>query len=226
MISVPKPLIHLFDSCESAADALSSALIRDLSVTQAPLLALSGGTTPLPLLQRLQHAPLPWSQVLVTLVDERWVHQDDPDSNEGMLRRYLLNHVSAQFIPLKTNHATPEEAVPELNDQFNTLPHLTSVVVGMGTDGHFASLFPDDPSLTKGLDLNTSDTFMAAHTQNGRHPRITMTLKTILHARRRYVHITGQDKWDVLQEALNHKDPHKTPIAALLQHPCDIYYAP
>ena len=218
--------VRTFNDRQDLAQALKDALVQDLTGPGPKSLALSGGSTPLPLLKALRDAPLDWSTVHLTLVDERWVDPDHEQSNEAMIRTYLGDHLPIHFMPLKTSHTCPEDAVESFYSTWQKMPPLCAVVLGMGTDGHFASLFPKEHHLAAGLDLNNPHAFIATHPPTSPYARISMTLKTILSAKAIYLHITGADKLEVLNQATHHRDPMIHPIAALLDYDIKVFYAP
>ncbi|MEK6201693.1 MAG: 6-phosphogluconolactonase, partial [Desulfobulbaceae bacterium] len=102
-------------------------------------LAVSGGSTPIPLFARLAETELQWNKVSVSLVDERWVEPESRDSNENLVRTWLLRHkaAAARFIPMKTRASTAlqgEEACALLQREI-PLPY-DCLILGMGNDGH------------------------------------------------------------------------------------------
>jgi hypothetical protein len=107
-------------------------------------LALAGGTTPSPLYEELSHRPLNWEKVSVTLTDERWVSPEDPASNEWLVREYLLKRraAAATFIPFKTNHAKATGGAVVTEKRIAPIMPFDIVLLGMGPDGHIASLIP------------------------------------------------------------------------------------
>ena len=127
------------------AQALASSVADDLRTAlqerQVASLALSGGNTPKAFMRALSKQSLDWSQVVVTLVDERWVPEDNARSNAALLRENLLQGpaAAARFLPLHRDTATPEEALDALERDLAALPSpFDAVVLGMGNDGHTA----------------------------------------------------------------------------------------
>ena len=111
------------------------------------LFAVPGGRTPAAFLSHLSRASLPWDRVVVTLTDERWVGPDSPDSNEAMVRRHLLVGPAAKMrlVSLYTAAPTPEAGLNNVDRDLSAYTDpFDLVVVGMGDDGHIASLFPGE----------------------------------------------------------------------------------
>ncbi|GEN28932.1 6-phosphogluconolactonase [Halovibrio variabilis] len=212
---------------EQLAEAVFQALHDDLSHQQRALLVVSGGSTPVPFFEALAAKPLPWERIDITLADERWVGMDSSDSNAKLVREHLLqgDAIEANFLPLTCDAATPEEGVDEVAKLAETLAWPASVVIlGMGGDGHTASLFPD--SLELGLALATEELLVAVRTPSQPQPRITFSADRLHQARRHILHITGDDKRAVLAKALNGDDVRQLPIRAFLTCPLAIYWAP
>ncbi len=212
---------------EQLAEAVFQALHEDLNRQERVLLVVSGGSTPVPFFKALAAKSLPWERIDVTLADERWVDEQSSDSNAKLVREHLLQGeaAAATFIPLTCRAATPEEGVDEVAKQVESLAWPASVVIlGMGGDGHTASLFPDSPELT--LALATDEPVVAVRTPSQPQPRITFSADRLHQARRHFLHITGDDKRAVLAKALNGDDVRQLPIRAFLTCPLAIYWAP
>lgn len=172
------------------------------------LLAVSGGKSPVPLFQQLSRQALPWAQVTVLLVDERCVPPDHPDSNSALVRQHLLRAeaAAAHWLPFFDGlpHFNAETDLAALtaasNQRLQSLPWpLDVAVLGMGEDGHTASLFPHAP----GLEVALSSTEPLAWTRpdTAPHARLTLTLPTLLAARCLVLPLQGQAKQAVFQRA-------------------------
>jgi 6-phosphogluconolactonase len=181
-------------------------------------LAVSGGSTPLPLFKALSVRGIDWSKVTITLADERWVDANDAASNEKLVREILLqnNAAKANFIPLKTAHENAEDAVEELTATFSKvgLP-FDVVILGMGEDGHTASLFPCSEQIEDGLDISSPAILIATQPTTAPHQRMSFTLKALIESAHVYLHLTGQKKRDVLNNALEHSTALEKPIKAV-----------
>lgn len=212
---------------EQLAEAVYQALLNDLNHQERALLIVSGGSTPVPFFNALASKPLPWERLDITLADERWVEEDNSDSNARLVREHLLQGeaAAASFIPLTCDASTPEEGVEEVAKQVASLAWPASVVIlGMGGDGHTASLFPDSHELT--LALATDEPLVAVRTPSQPKPRITFSADRLHQARRHFLHITGDDKRTVLAKALSGDDVRQLPIRVFLTCPLAIYWAP
>ena len=212
---------------EQLAEAVFQALSEDLERQERVLLIVSGGSTPIAFFKALAAKPLPWSRIDVTLADERWVDEQSSDSNAKLVRENLLQGeaAAANFVPLTSDASTPEEGVAEVAERTAPLAWPASVVIlGMGGDGHTASLFPDSQEL--GLALSTDEPLVAVRSPSQPQPRITFSAGRLHQAHRHILHITGDDKRTVLANALNGDDVRQLPIRAFLSCPLAIYWAP
>ncbi|MDF1642642.1 MAG: 6-phosphogluconolactonase [Pseudomonadales bacterium] len=200
---------QLFDSKDQQYRQLSKQISEVLQAAinergQASLI-VSGGSTPLPLYQQLSKEPIDWSRVWITLADERWVDASDPTSNEFQIRSNLLQNraANAQFLPLKPVVGGDSIDLSETEAALNTWPFPADLLLlGMGNDGHTASLFPDAPELGAGLDLQTDHRCLLLRPASSPYPRISLTLPALLSCRQIILMICGDDKWQVYQKAL------------------------
>ncbi len=193
-------------------------------------LVVSGGSTPKPLFEHLSRQSLAWDRVRVTLADERWVPADHEASNERLVRRHLLvgEAAAAELIGLKTPDPTPEAGREACERALARLPRPFDVVVlGMGGDGHTASLFPDAPELGAGLDPETGHTCLAVRPPAAPHPRMSLTLSAITGSRKLVLHITGEDKRQVYLSASKPGPAEELPIRAVLESGrVEVWWAP
>ncbi|MCD1651915.1 6-phosphogluconolactonase [Vreelandella aquamarina] len=212
---------------EQLAEAVYQALADDLVNQSRALLVVSGGSTPVPFFKALAQKPLEWARVDITLADERWVDEQSSDSNAKLVRENLLQGpaAAANFVPLTSDAGTPEEGVAAVAEATAGLVWPASVVIlGMGGDGHTASLFPDSQEL--GLALSTDEPLVAVRTPSQPQPRITFSADRLHQAKRHILHITGDDKRTVLANAMGGDDVRTLPIRAFLSCPLAIYWAP
>jgi 6-phosphogluconolactonase len=228
--------LRSFATREELAEHLAENVGRLLRAAVAErnraVLVVSGGTTPKPLFIRLAQTNLPWDRVTVTLADERWVDPDDPASNEHLVRTWLLQDKagSADFVGLKNDFPTAAAGEKKCEERLAELPVPFDVIIlGMGNDGHTASLFPGAPQLEKALNPGTRAKCLAVATANAPYGRMTMTLPALLDARRIFLHITGEGKMDVLQQALAGGPAGEMPVRSILlqeRTPVQIFWAP
>ncbi len=227
--------VHACADHEALAQALAASVADQLRAALAErgraVLALSGGTTPVRFFQALAEQPLPWKQVAITLVDERWVDETQPRSNAALVREHLMYGAAAvaSFLPLYRNYGEdPAQALPELETELAQLPlPLDVAVLGMGTDGHTASFFPDGDYLAQALDPTGIAKVLPMHAPGAGEPRITLTLPVLVAARHLYLHIEGQEKAQVIEAAVA-AEPGP-PIAAVLRAasaPVQAYWCP
>ncbi len=212
------------------AQHVARRLKEDLAKQDQVVLVVSGGKSPVPLFQALAAQSLPWERVVVTLADERWVPPSHEDSNEAMVRAHLLKGraAKAQLVPLWTGDATPEAAVPAVSKALAALPHpFSQVILGMGEDGHIASLFPGAAELALGL--STEAPALAVRPLHAPHPRLSFSLRALLQSRDIALMISGQTKRHVLEQALGEGPVEDLPVRAILRQtavPVCIFWAP
>lgn len=209
------------------AERIAEQLRDDIATEGNASLVVSGGSTPVAMFEQLSLLALDWSRVVVTLADERWLEPEHEHSNTGLVQRHLLQNraAAARFIPLWQAGSTAEDAVTACNERLSALGKCISVLVlGMGNDGHTASLFPCSadlqPALASHLDC------AAVNPSSAPWPRMTLTPKRLLNSRLRVLHLCGEDKLDTLAHALNINDPDTLPVSLFLQQPLEIFWAP
>lgn len=212
------------------ADEVSNRLKESIDQRGSASLVVSGGRTPLGFFHTLSQQSLDWSKVIVTLADERWVEADHKDSNEKLVRENLLinNANQAQFLALKNTAETASEGCAELENSLSGMDAFTVVILGMGDDGHTASLFPSTPTLATGLDMDSGLNCVAVTPLDAPHERMSLTLPRLLNCDYLAVHISGASKQRVLQQAGAGTSVTELPIRSILQQeisPVTIYWA-
>ena len=212
------------------AEKVAALLAADIQARGKASLVVSGGRTPMGFFHLLSQQLLDWSSVTVTLADERWVDADHQDSNEKLVRENLLINEAhqAQFISLKSAAENAVDAESECEQALASAGQFTVVILGMGDDGHTASLFPGTEALALGLDMNSGRTAIAVTPTAAPHQRMSMTLPRLLNAGQVIIHISGSSKQDVLLAAQNGDNDAELPIRAILGQqvaPLSVYWA-
>lgn len=226
--------IHHFetrdDASIAAANSIAELLAHRLAAQDAASLVVPGGTTPARCFDALSAVDIDWKAVNVVLSDERWVAPDSDDSNEKLVRDTLLKDraASASLLGVFDAHSTPDARAETLADEIRAMPFpFACALLGMGEDGHFASLFPDADNLEVGLDTDSSDLCLAVRTAASPHPRISLSLAALSRSDEIVLLVFGQAKLDVLEAAK--AQGSELPIARLLRQkraPVNIYWAP
>ncbi len=230
---------HTFAGQDILTSTLSTTIISLLHESIAKngraSLMVSGGSTPIQLFKALSVSDLQWSKVDIGLVDERWVAPTDPDSNEHLVRSHLLqnNAAAANFTGMKNSAQTASHGELECTAAINTMHHPFDVLIlGMGNDGHTASLFPGAEKLSQTTDMKSNAICMGIAPVTAPHERMTLTLPAILKAKNIFLHITGQNKKDVFTSAQTNGPAEEMPIRFILQQQQEnhinfnIYWAP
>ena len=218
------------DAAIAAGKRIINALHRRLETGEEAALVVSGGTTPAPVFSYMAHKELDWHRVHVLLSDERWVAADHADSNEKMMTDALARSRAsyAQLLSYYDSTKSLDDRCGELDKELQSLPlPFTSVLLGMGDDGHFASLFPNAANLQSAVDLEASRSFIPVDTDSSPHRRLSMTLAALLRGDEILLLIFGADKRAVLEKAA--ESDSELPIAHLLRQtrvPVDVFWAP
>lgn len=205
---------------EKAAILLSKQIQFFIKEHGTCVIGLSGGTTPKPVYQMLaKDKGIDWSKVTIFLVDDRYVTADHTDSNQHLVRATILTHaqIPADQIILPHTHMPLEQCISNYNERLGELlkDHPADIVIlGMGDDGHIASLFP--PVLDEAFDAN----LFAIHTTTDRfavRDRISVTLPVLTKAKMAVFLLKGEGKRAVWEEMLKEKqDSRKWPAQAVL----------
>jgi 6-phosphogluconolactonase len=225
-----------YDSVDEMADAVAGdvGFIVESAVDarNASLIALPGGDTPEPIFQALAAKKLPWKQVTIIPTDERLVPIDDERSNvRGIAKAFLPN--GARVIPIAADIADYRLAGNSADARLQDLPWPPDLVwLGMGEDGHTASLFAG-PDLQNALDAPKARRAVGVMPDpmpsDAPVPRVTLTRAAILSARTMLITITGDAKRELLERAIEDGQSSKLPIGRLLaeaEQPIDIHWAP
>ena len=232
--------LHAFDDQRAQSDALakavgdalhaSLAVQADASITSTSgtglsatgtsahgarpaMLAVSGGTSPRPFLQTLSTQTFDWARTAVTLVDDRWVPETDSASNAQLVHDTLLQNAakSAVFWPLVDTSQDLNAHIAALNAdaRFSAVPDVA--ILGMGEDGHTASIFADAAEWDHAI--TTTERFVAVHPGNAPHARVSWSLSALREVKHLFLLIAGPRKLDVLNAAA--AAPQKNAISKL-----------
>lgn len=190
---------------ETLAATVARALARAIDRRGVGFIAVSGGTTPRLFFQALSKQDIDWGKVIVTLVDERFVDRGSPRANAGLVRTNLLQDkaLSARFVDLYQPGTDVEKAATAASETLASLPWpLDVAVLGMGTDGHTASFFPDAANLSVLLDLATRQIVLPVIAESAGEPRLTLPLARLVDAGLLLLHIEGAEKRQLLERGL------------------------
>jgi len=210
------------DVSERLARMICKTLKEAISIRGSASLMVSGGNSPIPVYKKLSKMDLDWSRVTISLVDDRWVNRESEGSNAASILQALIQNdaVSARFIDLKTDNATPQEGLSAVETALNDMPFPYDMcVMGMGTDGHTASWFPDSIGLKEALDITSRSKVAAINASGcagaGAFPhRITLTLPAVMSARAIALYIPGPEKLAVFEQS-EHASVYTSPVTAL-----------
>jgi 6-phosphogluconolactonase len=227
-------IIHEFDSpdllTQNLAKQIMTILQQAIKAKGKASLVVSGGSTPKPLFTLLSQTDFAWEKVTVTLADERWVNATHKDSNEKLVRDNLLQGKAsaATFVSLTTEDQDATTAEPEISARIDAIDSQFDVLIlGMGEDGHTASLFPCSEQISAGLDMSRKLSAIATQPTTAPHQRMSMSLAKIVAAKKVFLHLTGAKKKAVLQDALANYTDLEKPIKAVCEHTTvDLMWAP
>jgi 6-phosphogluconolactonase len=214
------------------AAQIVEALEQGLRRSGRASLAVSGGRSPTALFEQLSGAALDWRRVWITLTDERWVDPASADSNERLVREHLLRSAAAaaNFVGMKGDAATPEQAAASSWAVIAALPRpFDYLLLGMGDDGHTASLFPGAPAIAAAIDPLQPPGCVGMIAPAAPRARMSLNLSALLDARRIGLLIMGADKWCAYQRAAEDGPVAQMPVRALLrqqQVPLTVYWSP
>jgi 6-phosphogluconolactonase len=214
-----------------AAD-IASALEEGLARGRGASLVVAGGRTPAPVFDALSATDLDWEDVWVSLTDERWVDAAGDGSNEHLVRQHLLRDSAAKatLVGLKSSAPDPKAGAAAAWRAVAEIPRpFDFVLLGMGDDGHIASLFPKSPGLDAALDLKNHPGCVGMTAAVEPRERLSLNLRALVDSRRIAVLIVGAAKWATYERAKKAGPITEMPVRALsLQQnvPVTVYWAP
>src|ERR1700680_2252123 len=195
-------------------------------------LVVSGGRSPVRVFEILRPQPLDWGRVCLALADERWVRPEDAASNERLVRDVLLKDraASARFHGLKNGAPTPDLGAVSAWETFARVPRpFDAVVLGMGDDGHTASLFPRSPNLPRALNQSAVAGCVGMWAPVPPQPRLSLNLSALLDPRRIVLLISGAGKWRTYLAASAPGPEQEMPVRAVLRQahtPVEVMWSP
>ena len=226
-----KASLNIFDTKEELGVALAEQIAETAQAFQKSkgyfAMALSGGSSPRPLYEALATPPLsykvPWSYGYFFMVDERCVPESSKESNFKMIWECMLSHVpvfETNIFPVHFQTVDPERAATDYEDRIKeafklepgAFPAFDIVILGLGDDGHTASLFPNSDALKE-----TERAVVANHVDRMDQDRITLTVPTLNNSEHIFFVVTGQSKADIVSKVMCATQP--TYPANLIQPP-------
>lgn len=231
-----EPTVQRYADAETLSRELSAQIAMALSAAidarGLASLIVSGGRSPVRLFENLRTQPLDWSRVCVALADERWVGPGDSASNERLVRDVLLqDHAAvARFHGLKNGAPTPDLGAVSAWETFARVPRpFDAVILGMGDDGHTASLFPGSPNLASALNRSAAAGCVGMWSPTAPQARLSLNLTALLDSRRVVVLISGEGKWRSYAAACAPGAVEDMPVRAVLRQthtPVDVMWSP
>lgn len=203
---------------QALADNVASILANAVKQKGKASIAVSGGSTPKGFFHALSKKKLPWQSITITLADERWVDIDSNDSNTKLVHENLLQNeaVKAKFFHLKQGDALSTETLADLNIAANQqLLPLDVLILGMGEDGHTASLFPCSAEIEQCLALDSAS-LLKVVPKTAPHQRITFSFAALAQSKNTILHISSRSKKQVLENAIAGQNVKEMPIRAFL----------
>lgn len=203
--------MKIFDTKEALEDSLCQQLKSDLetaiSTNGKATILVSGGTTPKGLFLKLNQLEIDWKNVIVGFVDERFVPNTSEFSNEKLVKENLLinNASDAQFVSMVLNSENETENLLLVQKAYSIFNDATIVLLGMGDDGHTASIFPNDEESAEAI-ISSKNILSTKAPSEPKH-RITCSANMLKSAQKCYLFFTGINKQNVLKEALQKNYP-------------------
>lgn len=221
---------------ETTTHQMAVHILQNARAGKPSSLFLSGGSTPGPVYEALSRENLPWDTVKVGLVDERWVTESSAGSNAALIRKTLLQNAAkgAHFTPMKTAQKTPQQGQAAVEQNYKPLLQAPSLaILGMGTDGHVCSWFPNSDGLDAAVNPKARKAVQAIRANKSKVTgeyldRMTLTRFALSKCQSVILLITGEEKLAVFNTALSgqNSDLPVTHLFGLSPDKFRIFYAP
>lgn len=217
--------LNLLSSDEEQIDLIIKSITNSvhtiLSNQSKVTVAVSGGKSPIALFKKLSLTNLPWDKIIITLVDERIIDTSSEDSNENLVKTYLLQNLAtrAHFNGL----VLPEKNVTQMLD--NAKPWVEQIdiaILGMGNDGHTASIFPECNEFLDAINLNLAPAYIITTPISAKYTRIGLNLSALTKIKHLILSASGDTKLNILKEAQKGNNPNY-PISYLLKQRPDMH---
>tara|TARA_B000000441_G_C21633830_1_gene285035 strand:+ start:116 stop:766 length:651 start_codon:yes stop_codon:yes gene_type:complete len=203
MKDTEKITIKRFDTIEMLNEYVVNKLVRTIKSNPEAKIMLSGGNTPRPIYEKFDALGKQSNECSFVSSDERLVPVNNKLSNEGMLRKYLKNYDNSQILSLHDK---------EIKKTLREIPVYDIALLGMGLDGHFASIFPEMDNLNEALFSN--DPICEVSTGVPDVPRVSLTMSEILKAKIIMLLVADQEKLRLFEGVL--QAPNEKPISKLI----------
>lgn len=218
-----------FENSAAMTEFLAKDIVSKLTAAieangQATLL-VSGGRSPIALFEQLSKVALDWPKVIISLVDDRWVDENHPDSNENLVKQHLLVNqaAKARFIGLVAGasasvSSSAFDAIGESIAAIKDIKQIDVMILGMGEDGHTASIFPCCEQLSDAMSKDNHARLIATQPTTAPYERVSFTLNEILAAKQVYLPLSGAKKVAVFEQAQQIDDLAAMPVSAVIKH--------
>lgn len=216
------------EQADMLAQSVASQLSDAIESKGKAFMAVAGGTTPAPFFERLSHAKLDWTKVVITTTDERVVPSSSSRSNGLLVRENLLVNgaANATFLSLYEDERSAEAAAGNASSRLGGILPLDVCVLGMGADMHIASLFPETQGLEEAISPDSSAYVLPLVPPTATEPRLTLTLPVLLNAQHLHILIVGSDKLEALERSQTIESVIKAPVKSIMPHAdLKIHYA-
>jgi len=201
------------------AGDIVAKLKRAISNTGQAVLVVSGGRSPIALFEQLNQSDIAWDNVIISLVDDRWVSADHSDSNENLVKQHLLINkaAAARFIGLVAAGDSAFENIDASIAAITDIKQIDVMILGMGEDGHTASIFPCCEQVNDAMNTDNQQRLIATQPTTAPYQRVSFTLNEILAAKQVYLPLSGNNKIRVFEQAQQLEDLATMPISAVIK---------